>query len=685
MQFTAFGPAFQVAASNIETLSNGDLAVLNTGSADYYRFDAYGDLELSTNIASGNATTSQLEALEDGRFIAYGPANYGQGAGTVARVFNADGSPASELLSLSNRPTLGEQTAPGQVTALDGGGFFLGFSDRAYGTNTINLTYPKDINDHTSTTVGEGYDAGFRFFDGTYAGGEFGLTYAGPTSNSGATEASALAFDQFFGSADQLTSGAVAMAYMDRFAYGRPQDNGGGYVVVNAIDVVLLTPDGASSTVRVNPVAYDDRVTFAGGAQVVALPAGGAAPDGGFAVFWEYSLRDDKGFAGYDTMVRYFDNSGAALTGEVKLFHRDAAFGNIDPTLVVEGSGDGRVMVGWLDGVYGVNGSTSTSAKLTVVGELGSGAQTFDITDPNPVQGQAGYISDIAQNADGTVSVAWGEGGPAGDTPLHVQRYVLASDKTGVRSGDAGADLMDGSSKGDWLNGEDGADTLNGAGGGDRLYGAGGDDLLQGGTGDDLLVGGEGVDTASYSASAGAVKVNLSREGGQNTKAAGSDTLVSIENLVGSGGDDRLSGNGAGNALWGGGGQDHLAGGDGADTLNGGRGADVLDGGKGGAEVFVFDAVQDSASGAADTILHWKASDFIDLSGIDASLPSPGDDDFTFGGLLKSGHALETGVVYFSRSGGDTYVAADVSGDGRADFELHLDGSAKLTAGDFIL
>jgi len=120
--------------------------------------------------------------------------------------------------------------------------------------------------------------------------------------------------------------------------------------------------------------------------------------------------------------------------------------------------------------------------------------------------------------------------------------------------------------------------------------GPGGDDVLDGGLGDDVLNGGDGSDTASYAGAPGGVQVFLTAGVGSSSGAAGEDTLISIENVVGSAFDDQLLGNAAANAFSAGdgndymrsrGGDDSLSGGNGDDYLGGGFGNDLLDGGAG--------------------------------------------------------------------------------------------------------
>lgn len=119
-----------------------------------------------------------------------------------------------------------------------------------------------------------------------------------------------------------------------------------------------------------------------------------------------------------------------------------------------------------------------------------------------------------------------------------------------------------------------GDDTIYGWGGNDIISGLGGNDGLVGGLGADYLNGGSGTDTAYYGDSSEAVLVTLESGQGYGGTAEG-DTLVSIENLIGSAYGDSLYGNDGSNVLDGAGGNDTLKGGGGADTLNGGAGSDT--------------------------------------------------------------------------------------------------------------
>lgn len=102
------------------------------------------------------------------------------------------------------------------------------------------------------------------------------------------------------------------------------------------------------------------------------------------------------------------------------------------------------------------------------------------------------------------------------------------------------------------------------------------------------------------------MRVDLSVTDFQNTRGAGKDRIVGVEDLEGGKGNDTLSGNGDDNDIAGRAGRDRIAGGLGADTLNGGRGADT----------FIYRSLAGSAPGAPDIIEDFSRGkgDRIDLS-----------------------------------------------------------------------
>jgi ABC-type transport system substrate-binding protein len=179
-----------------------------------------------------------------------------------------------------------------------------------------------------------------------------------------------------------------------------------------------------------------------------------------------------------------------------------------------------------------------------------------------------------------------------------------------VIAGLGGDDRIDGAGGNDILCGGDGLDTLDyasspsavtvdlgagtasgygadrlvgfenvvGSAFGDSLTGDSGDNTLTGGDGNDTLAGAGGSDTADYSTAASAVTIDLAAG---TATGAGSDTLSSIANAIGSPNDDNLYGDDGANALDGGAGADLLQSFGGADTLVGGPGDDIIRGGDG--------------------------------------------------------------------------------------------------------
>lgn len=163
--------------------------------------------------------------------------------------------------------------------------------------------------------------------------------------------------------------------------------------------------------------------------------------------------------------------------------------------------------------------------------------------------------------------------GSSGDTAS----VSVVRDTSGDLDGTSSADiLVDGLSGAHTLNGGNGNDILIGNDGNDELNGGNNNDLLVGGSGDDALNGGTGTDTAGYFDAISGVTVDLGIGTAQNTGGAGSDTLNSIENLVGSRFGDVLTGTSGNNSLVGLDGDDILIGSGGSDTLTGGQGADTF-------------------------------------------------------------------------------------------------------------
>ena len=169
--------------------------------------------------------------------------------------------------------------------------------------------------------------------------------------------------------------------------------------------------------------------------------------------------------------------------------------------------------------------------------------------------------------------------GRDGDDRLFGDSNGRAFGEDSVFGNGSGNDVLDGGAGNDELFGGGGNDTLIGGSGNDDLFGDGGNDTLIGGTGANLLDGGDGTDTASYAGSAFGmlVQINGSNSNGVafSLGSTDGDSLLSIENIIGSNFADQIGGSAIANVINGGGGDDFISGGGGADSLNGGAGIDT--------------------------------------------------------------------------------------------------------------
>jgi serralysin len=151
--------------------------------------------------------------------------------------------------------------------------------------------------------------------------------------------------------------------------------------------------------------------------------------------------------------------------------------------------------------------------------------------------------------------------------------------------GSQGDDTILGDASANTLFGYDGNDTIWGRNGNDSLRGGDGNDNLIGGRDVDTYVGGNGTDRVQYQDFAAGLRVDLLYPY-TNTGAAAGETFISIENLLGSQGNDFVLGDHNANQLLGYHGNDTIYGRGGDDSLQGGDGNDVLIG-NGGVDTYV--------------------------------------------------------------------------------------------------
>ncbi len=320
-------------------------------------------------------------------------------------------------------------------------------------------------------------------------------------------------------------------------------------------------------------------------------------------------------------------------------------------------------------------------------------------------------------------------GGAGADILIGSGGRVMYNGEAGRAQTGVTVDLLNGWGRGGDADGDKifGFTGIVGSRGDDELWGDDEDNFFRGMEGKDHFYGREGNDTVAFGSNGGdGAKVDLSNplskaEGGQ----AGGDMFSSIENLIGSGHNDVFTGNGKRNWLSGRDGDDTLHGMAGNDSLGGGKGTDTLNGGKGlddlsgneGADKFVFtrESVVDTSDEeetrtlADETDRVWDFSglgsdgvkqededgDKLDLSGLKTAkgltkIVFKGTDAFSAGGAsskigeVRYWHQPVQDNPPEGQHGKWTKVAADLNGDGDADFQVELYGHLDLTVADFV-
>lgn len=250
-----------------------------------------------------------------------------------------------------------------------------------------------------------------------------------------------------------------------------------------------------------------------------------------------------------------------------------------------------------INGTPAVNTLTGTKDADTLNGLGGNdiliGGAGADVLDGGSDTDTASYTNALVDVFASLANPGANTGDAAGDTYVSIEN--LAGSKFN--------DTLEGDGAANKLIGNAGNDTLRGGKGDDTLDGGAGDDLLEGGQGEDIIAGGAhttGIgDTVDYSNSAGAVQIDLTKQGayststglitGANVQAqsggdAQGDLLSGIENVIGTAGNDTVTGDALANII---------EGGAGADTLDGGLGINTVSYRSSQSGVFVNLTVQD--------------------------------------------------------------------------------------------
>jgi Ca2+-binding RTX toxin-like protein len=372
----------------------------------------------------------------------------------------------------------------------------------------------------------------------------------------------------------------------------------GAATVLNTDTVTVLDNSGGSTKVQLD----GSQASFAPG-----VTDEDPGPDDDLTSEIEFDVQ--LGAGNVDDLIVEGHKAGASMVAGTKGVNLNAGaelFGvDVDVTFsgVDELSLNGSEAVDWLSGQGGAGTGQPATLPLWLSGrgggdELhagesqawrtfmdgGSGADVL-VGGAHGAQMNGGPGDDALSGGPGGLDAIYYDGASAG---VHVDLALTGPQDTraaGVDtisdvealSGTAHDDVLKGGGDYDRLTGHKGDDVLEGRGGYDYLLGDEGADTLRPGTGDGVLDGGDGEDAAAFDDAPGPVTLDLGVPGEQQTVSAGKQTLVSVEDAVGSPFADHLTGSAGPNAVDGGAGADTIAGGDGSDRLAGGAGLDAID------------------------------------------------------------------------------------------------------------
>ena len=697
----------------------------------------------------GGTNTVDYSTAANGATVDLGAGEAADGDGgtdVLVNIQNVIGSPSGDTIAGDSNDNVLSGGGGSDTIAGAGGNDTL-----SGGTGTDTVTYgprssyagspnPVTVNLATGTATGDGTDALSSFeiangssFDDTLVPASFGSTLQGGPGNDTFVSGPGEDVVDYSGASSPITAdlgaGTATGAGFDTF-------------VPNSIEDLIGSPRNDSLRGDAN-----DNV-LSGGAGNDTLQGGGGNDtlDGGagtntvsyinaaaaVSVNLRTGLAPTDGDGGSDTLVNIQNVTGSSyddtIEGDSGNNVLDGGGGNdtvsyagsSGPVIVDLGSGtetgDGSDTLSNFDNVRGSNYAdilTGDGNANLLSGGLGDdqlsgagGDDTLNGEDGNDtLNGGAG--NDVLNGGIGNDTLSGGSDGVVGDTidggpgtdtiDYSAAPAAVAVDLSISAPQNTGGDGLDTITNVENLTGSAFADLLTGDGNDNVLSGGGGDDTLNGGLGDDTLIGGTGSDTASF-AGGPAVDANLTT--GQAT-GAGTDSLSSIENLVGSASNDVLTGNAANNLLNGGLGDDDLNGGGGNDSLVGGGGMDTADyssapngvtvdlgagtsTGYGNDLLTAIENVTGSAyadsitgDGAANLLVGSGGDDWIDGAGGDDTIDGGLGNDFITGGagndMLFGGPGLDS----VNGGSGDDMIAIQ---DGQVDQATCGDGTDSVTA-----
>ncbi|MGO4573084.1 calcium-binding protein [Microvirga sp. 2TAF3] len=362
--------------------------------------------------------------------------------------------------------------------------------------------------------------------------------------------------------------------------------------LIEKVHARIFTTNGTTVTADSEFVL---RATIEKGTRPVAT----ALADGRFIITWTSESGDGNGRA---VMAQVYQSNGTE-DGAVFVVNKLTAGDQSTPG--VTALAKGGFAISYLDyqdpGVPQVRIAVFDKNK-NHIGDDTVVSKSFDM-------GERAAPSLIELN-DGRIIVAWDEAiAGRGDDADGIRGQVLDARFEGINLPGSGEnDQYVGTEYDDYLGGAAGNDHLTGRGGNDTLDGGIGNDTLDGGSGSDMMIGGAGDDT--YYVDAPTDVIVEGAGGGVDTVKTSSSFILSenLENLYATGtASISLTGNAGANLIVGNAAANTIDGGAGDDTLDGASGADLMRGGAGNDLYYVDDIgdqiVETSSGGTADHVI----------------------------------------------------------------------------------
>jgi Ca2+-binding RTX toxin-like protein len=473
--------------------------------------------------------------------------------------------------------------------------------------------------------------------------------------------------------ADYTGSGAVTVNLATGTATGDGTDTLSGIEnVTGTSNADTITGDssdnvlsGADGNDTLKGGVGDDTLTGGNGTDTVDYSDAAA----GIVVDLDSGDADDDGDGGSDSL--------SSIENAVGSDYDDEIIGSSAANILTGGLGNDFLRSGaGNDTIYGNDGDdTIVGGEDNDTIDGGAGIDVIDYYESGTANGVAVNLGSGTASDDGF-----------GDTDtLTGIENVEGTDYEDAITGDSGNNTIMGRAGDDTLDGSGGNDTVSyyeaggaitvnlgtgtandgdgytdtlsnfeniiGSSNNDTITGNGGDNILSGEGGDDTISGGGGTDTVDYTRASSGVTVNLGT-GTADDGDEGTDSLTSIENVIGSAYADSITGDGNANVI---------SGGRGNDTLDGAGGTDSVDYSAAAAGVTV-NLVAGSATG--------EGTD--SLSSIEGAIGSAFADTLmghSSANTLVGGAGNDTlkgGAGNDTLDGGADTDTADYSGDGAA-------------------